>query len=775
MWRRLLNHVTGSRKHKMLLRAIPSTRTLGIPVSSSSSSSTSASSSSGGRLLGGRSVELRTVEDEYSYLESPRFPARETLRYLRSERAFADGVFGGQSVVSFEARIRAFEPPSLGSSSFEVIGEYVYIRRPSSLVQIRRGRHDGLHPLRNGEAVVDFSRHGPGYINKLVLSTDHRFLAYTFDKSGAESYSLHVVDIASGDFVCDPVPNVYNVVFSGVPGTLVYTTLDSSGRPFAAFSHTLFSPCADSERPSLALPLSTTTTATAVGPPELLYSEADPSFLVDVGLTKDALFVCVSAASKTSTETRIVDAGLHHGSLQLVQKRVHGLEYFVEHRKGHLYIVNNAVPSKGNQLSITSIEKPGIENWERIAETGVVDDLEVLKDNLIVVGSKSGFPNVRLLTLGESRDRPVVVESEMDVNLPIQQGVVSLGSNLDPDARFATVMIESPLQSPQEFSLELSTGVLHKKSLSLLLDARNRDGSHEQSSERIRNLVAKDDAPVTFDVSSLHVLETHMVGPTAEVPLTVVRHRDTPLDGTAPVFMTVYGAYGISHSARYEPFRLPMMQDGWIFALAHVRGGSELGPLHHEFGRQMHKKNTFHDLITCAEWLVRSRYCQSGKIVVSGHSAGGMAAAAVLNMRPELFSAAILNAPFVDVLSTVANPELPFTIHERDEWGNADDDNVFRYIKSYCPYQNIRDSHSYPPVYVSLSLDDRRVPAWGPLKYFARIKSRRAAALGKVPDLLQVHEQGGHFVDLVSPSKKAREMFFANSCVGNLGNSAFAS
>jgi prolyl oligopeptidase PreP (S9A serine peptidase family) len=301
-------------------------------------------------------------------------------------------------------------------------------------------------------------------------------------------------------------------------------------------------------------------------------------------------------------------------------------------------------------------------------------------------------------------------------------------------------------------------------------------------------------APLNF--TSSHVCERHLVTTMdkAKVPLTIIRRKDTMLDGSAPLLLRVYGAYGDILHAKYEADRMPLMDEGWIFALAHVRGGSELGHFHHENGRLMHKKNTFSDFIACAEWLIQNKYCSAGRIVARSHSAGGLAVGAALNLKPQLFAGAIMNVPFVDVLTTMSDPTLPLSVHERDEWGDINNEEVFKYVASYCPYHNIPVGHHYPSVFVSAALEDRRVPPWVPIKYFCRIRDRRRAPTTSPgssnsnttmhldssaavtdnadvtdmdpPDLLYVHEHGGHFSDSLLPAKIAAEMAYAKACVG---------
>jgi oligopeptidase B len=600
-------------------------------------------------------------------------------------------------------------------------------------------------------------------ISKLILSPDHTKIAYTHDRTGCEDYEMRVLHIGTGEDVCTPIQGAYNATFDPESSSLLYTLIDKAHRPHAA--HVRLLPGDTSEEDDVKV-----------------FEEKDEAFYVDVGATKDLHVFTVSSCSKTTTEVRLVNKDFLSRDPVIVSPRIHGLQYFVEHRKDNLYLVNNADEAKNFQISITPLESPSKGNWKTLVaarENGRIEDIDLMQDHLVVYERVDGLPSMRVLQLSETEsDRIPKIISDKKVALPYEIGTLTPGSNLEPGASTVSFTMESPVHAPYDYIFNLETGLTMEKRVDLV---------------NINSQIVS--VPVSFKDD--YICERVIVRTVdkARVPMTVVRHRDTHLDGSAPVLISGYGAYGDALPVVFEADRFPMMDEGWIFALAHVRGGSELGHEHAANGRLMHKKNSFSDFIACAEWLIQNQYTSIGKVVARGYSAGGLLVSASVAQKPQIFAGAILNVPFVDVITAMSDSSLPLTVHERDEWGDLRDPAVFKYVLSYCPYWNIPENHSLPPMLISVALEDRRVQAAGPIKYFCKLRDRRspvAHADGSsptmdnadnsssapthgsygsgfdVPDLLYVHESGGHFSDAMAPSKAATEMAFAKVCVSLL-------
>ncbi len=473
-------------------------------------------------------------------------------------------------------------------------------------------------------------------LGNFAVSPDHRLLAYSTDVEGDESYTIRVKLLSTGELLPDRIPNTYYTLeWANDNRTFFYTVLDETKRPYRAFRHELGAPS-----------------------DALVYQEDDGRFSLGLGKTRSRRFVFIELASPLTSELRYLEAAAPFGEFRVMLPRRQGVEYDASHHGEYFYIRTNDT-AKNFRLMRTAVGNPSTETWHEVipARADVtIEAVDSFEDHLAVYERERGLEKICI------RDGSGAFSHYIEFPEPVYTvaatGNAEYKTNL---LRFSYTSLVTPMSV---FDYNVRTG---ERELKKQYEVRGGYDASQYQSERI--FARAPDG--------------------VEVPISMVYRRDFERNGTSPLLLYGYGAYGHSIDPRFSSDRLSLLDRGFVFAIAHIRGGAELGEEWHDHGKLLEKKNTFSDFIACAEHLISTRYTASDRLAIMGGSAGGLLMGAVLNLRPELFHVAIAKVPFVDTLNTMLDPTLPLTISEYEEWGNPEDEEYYDYIRSYSPYDNV--------------------------------------------------------------------------------------
>lgn len=532
------------------------------------------------------------------------------------------------------------------------------------------------------------------------ISPDDRLLAYAVDTVGDERYTVRVLDLDSRELLDDELTGVLGgVTWGDSPDHFYYSTVDDAWRPDKVWRHRL---------------------GTAQADDELILHEPDGRFFVGVGRTRSRRFVVVAAGSKTTSEYHLLDARDADARPVLYAERTEGVEYSLEHvvigGADHFLVLHNAHGPEF-ELGLAPAEPTGVEGWRPLLphDPGVrLEDVDGFADHVVVQQRSEGRTRVRVLTLGASADEPVA--DDRFVDFPGELASVGVGGNPAWEQPTVRVGMTSLARPSAVYDLDLRTNELHLRKQAPVLGGYDPDDYEE------------------------HRLWAPSTGG-AEVPISlVVRKGVRDGDAPIPVHLYGYGAYEASMDPYFAVSRLSLLDRGAAFAIAHIRGGGEMGRHWYDDGKLDRKQHTFDDFIAAARHLAASGWTTPERIVAEGGSAGGLLIGAVANQAPEAFGGFVAGVPFVDVLTTMLDPTLPLTVTEYDEWGNpTDDPEAYDRIAAYAPYDNVAD-RPYPPILAETSLNDTRVLYVEPAKWVARLRERAPHA----DVLLRTEMAAGH-------------------------------
>lgn len=524
------------------------------------------------------------------------------------------------------------------------------------------------------EILLDQNELAEGYdffsLGVLQVSPDHQVLAYSVDTSGAERYTLFFLDLSEFKLYPESISDTYYSFAWGNDNTTVfYTKIDSANRPFQLFRHALGTPA----------------------PEDLLvYEEADEAYYLSVGKTRSQAYILMDLGSITTSEVHYLDANNPTENFQIIHPRTSGMEYGIEHHSDHFYIVTNdeAINFK---LMKTPVASPAKENWQTVIphrDDVMLLDVSAFADHLVIYERKGGLATVRVQKLATGEEHPIT--------FPEPTYTISEGSNPEFNTTTLRFSYSSLITPPSVFDYDMETQQRELKKETEVLGGYDRT---QYKSEWLM-ATAKDGT---------------------QIPISIVYKQGIKKDGKNPLFLTGYGSYGYSYPASFSSTRLSLLDRGVVFAIAHIRGGTEMGRKWYEDGKFLHKKNTFTDFIVCAEYLIEQQWTSSYTIAISGGSAGGLLMGAVVNMRPDLFKVVVADVPFVDVVTTMLDTSLPLTVLEWEEWGNPNDKVYYDYMKSYSPYDNV-EAKDYPDILITTGLNDSRVQYWEPAKWTAKLR-----------------------------------------------------
>jgi oligopeptidase B len=521
------------------------------------------------------------------------------------------------------------------------------------------------------------------------VSPDNKLIAFGEDTLSRRIYTLRFKNLETGEFLEDLIPNTNGgAVWANDNKTVFYSVKDAALRSYKIFRHTLGTPASEDVE---------------------IYHEADETFGVGIGKTKSKQYLVIASYQTVSTEYRYLDADDPYGEFKIIQPRERDHEYSVDHYGDHWYIRTNW-NARNFRLMKTPENQTGKENWTEVIphrEDVLLEGMELFKDYLVLEERQNALLRLRI--------KPWTGGEEHYVDFGEEAYAVYPTSNYDFDTDLIRVSYTSMTTPASVYDYNMKTREL--------------------------TLLKEQEVVGDFDKHNYH---TERLFATArdgvKVPITLVYRKGFEKDGTAPLLLYGYGSYGYSMDPGFNSARLSLLDRGFVFAIAHIRGGEEMGRQWYEDGKLLKKKNTFTDFIDCGEFLVNEKYCAPDQLYAMGGSAGGLLMGAVVNMRPDMWKGVIAAVPFVDVITTMLDESIPLTTGEFDEWGNPKDKTYYDYIKSYSPYDNI-EAKEYPAMLITTGLHDSQVQYWEPAKWVARL---REVKTGQNPLLLHTNLETGH-------------------------------
>ncbi len=613
--------------------------------------------------------------DEYFWLRNRDDPR--VLEYLKAENRYADGIMrhtdGLQEQLYQEMRSRIKETDLTVP---ERLDEWYYYSRTEA---------GGQYPIycRNRapdapeEILLDQNPLAAGFayfrLGAFEVSPDHRLLAYSVDTTGSETFTLYVKDLSTGEMLAEAISGTSpSVAWANDSRTLFYIQLDHARRPCRLYRHVLGSnPLAD----------------------VLVHFEPDESFFLDISRTRSRGYLMLDLASHSTSEVRFLDADRPEDEFRVVEPRRTGIEYDVTHHGDRFFITtNDGAPNF--RVMAAPVADPSRPNWSSLLpyqDQIKIDLIEAFRDHLVVYQRQAGLRQIRIVDLVSGGEHLV----------PFPEPVYTVRGHENPEfdtsvLRFTYTSLVTP-SSVVDYDMRGRTWTVRKET-----EIR---GGYDRTQYRSERLWA--------------------TGPDgARVPISLVYRLPLELDGSRPLLLQAYGAYGVSFDPGFSANNLSLLDRGFVVAIAHVRGGEEMGRRWYDEGKLLYKRNSFTDFIAAAEHLVAEGYTSPERLVINGGSAGGLLMGAVTNLRPDLFGAVVAEVPFVDVVNTMLDATLPLTVIEYEEWGNPGEREAYEYIRSYSPYDNVT-AQDYPHILVTAGLNDPRVAYWEPAKWTARLRARK--------------------------------------------------
>ncbi len=611
--------------------------------------------------------------DNYFWLRDRHNPA--VIAYLEAENAYTSAMMRQTEPLQaalYKEMLSRIQETDLSVPYRQ--GDYYYYTRTET------GKAYPIHCRKRGSLAADeevlldqnLLAEGNDYFRLGVfqVSPNHQLLTYSVDTTGAEVYTLFFLDLTTGQLYPDNIPETYySLAWSQDSQTVFYTQVDAAHRPFKLFRHTLGSPVTDDV---------------------LVYHEPDDAYFLRVDKTRSEAYILLYLESKVTSEVHFLDANNPAASFEVIQQRSPGIEYSVEHHSDYFYITTN-VGAINFKLIRTPITALSTENWQTVIphrEDVMIEDVSAFADHLVIYEREAGLPTVRYTKLSTGEEHYIT----------FPEPTYEVAEQANPEFNTHTLRFSyTSLVTPNSiFDYNLDTQERELKKETPVLGGYDRT---QYISERMQAL-APDGTPI---------------------PLALVYKKGIEKNGANPLLLTGYGSYGISYPDSFSSHRLSLLDRGVVLAIAHIRGGAEMGRKWYEDGKLLNKKNTFTDFIACAEHLINEKWTSPQHLAISGGSAGGLLMGGVINFRPELFKAVVAQVPFVDVVNTILDPSLPLSVMEWEEWGNPNNKTYYDYIKSYSPYDNV-EAKDYPALLITAGLNDPRVSYWEPAKWTAKLR-----------------------------------------------------
>ncbi len=609
--------------------------------------------------------------DEYFWLREKDDP--EVIAYLEAENGYAAAVMKPteplQEVLYREMRAHIKET-DLSVPYRE--GDYVYYSRTEAGEQYPKYCRKSVSPGAAEEITLDLNVLAVGKsflsLGEYTVSGNGAFLGFSLDETGYRSYTLQIKDLRAARLLPERREGVTSAAWAADDRTIFYSIENEAKRSFRVYRHSLG----------------------ASGDDVLVYEEPDDRFDVEVSITRSRRFLLIRCASHTTSEVRFLASDGPGGEFRAVAPREPDVEYDVDEARGLFYIRINDT-GRNFRVATAPVSDPRRENWRELVahrDDVMIEGVDCFAGFYALSEREAGLPQIRITELTSGATRRIA--------FPEAAYEAFLTSNREFETSSLRYNYQSFLTPVSIVDFEVASGktTLRKKTevpgydptlyRSARIQARASDGT--------------------------------------KVPVSLVFREGIPLDGRAPLLLYGYGAYGLTAHVAFQSNRLCLLDRGVVFAIAHVRGGGELGKAWHDAGRMADKSNTFTDFIAAAEELIAGGWTSPGRLAIEGRSAGGLLVGAVVNRRPDLFHAAIATVPFVDVINTMLDASLPLTVGEYEEWGNPNEEEQYRWMRAYSPYDNVASGRR-PALLLNSSLNDSQVPYWEPAKLAARLRA----------------------------------------------------
>ncbi|MEM8950311.1 MAG: S9 family peptidase [Pseudomonadota bacterium] len=622
--------------------------------------------------------------DDYAWLKTK--DDLEVIAYLEAENAYTEHEMAHTEALQqtlYKEMVGRIQETDL---SVPVrIDSYLYYSRTEE------GRQYPIYCRKPGDdgeeqVLLDLNAEAQGHdylsLGLFEVSPDHRLLAYALDTSGAESYTLRFKNLERGTLLDDLIEGVsYGLEWANDSRTVFYTVEDHAKRPFRLLRHELGQS----------------------GDDPVIFEEPDELFRVGLSKTKDHAFLVLRIASIETSECRLLDADLGESTFRLMEPREKGHRYSVEHRDGLLYILSNR-DAPNFRLMTVPVASPAEAHWREMLahDPGIMlMGLDMFEDFLAIYERRSGLRSIRVLAFDDQSEGASASSAPAGHEVTFDEPVFTVSGGRNPMYRSRTLRFSyTSLTTPASvYDYDMVTRERELLKRQPVLGDFDRDA---YESERL--FVTAEDG--------------------AKIPVSLVYRKGLERDGGAPCLLYGYGAYGMSMDPRFSSHRLSLLDRGMVYAIAHIRGGQEMGRQWYDHGKFLNKKNSFLDFIAAGQALIEGGYTGSDRLAIMGGSAGGLLVGAVLNMAPGLAKAAVAKVPFVDVINTMLDETLPLTVPEYEEWGNPNDPGYFDYILSYSPYDNV-EAKDYPQILVTAGLNDPRVHYWEPAKWTAKLRATK--------------------------------------------------
>lgn len=623
------------------------------------------------------------ITDNYAWMRSAKDPQTGKVRpeveeYLKAENAYTESFMNPHK--DFADNLYQEMLGRIKQTDVSVpyrLGAYWYFTRTEEGKQyptyLRSKTYDG----KDAEVLLDQNEMAKGFeyfsIDSFEVSDDGNLLAFSTDTNGYRQYTLQIKDLRTGKILPDKIERVTSIEWSNDGKYLFYVQEDAvSKRSDKLWRHNLL----------------------GTDKNDLLFEEKDVLFNISVGRSRDKKMLFLGSIAKTSREYRYLPSDDPTGEWKVLSPRREGHEYAADFNNGEFYIVTNKA-AENFKVVRAPLKDPSEKNWKDFIPHNPavkIDGIDFFKDFAVVAEIENGLEYLKVMNLKTRR-------AATRIQTPEEVYTMSMGKNAEYDALAIRYNYASMITPVSTYEYNFKT--------------------------RKSELLKQQEIPSGYDKTQY---ETKRLWATArdgaKVPISIVWKKGTKLDGSAPLLLYAYGSYGYSMTPDFSTARLSLLDRGMIYAIAHIRGGSELGERWRQEGRMFKKLNTFYDFIDSAKWLQANKYTSADRIVIQGGSAGGLLMGGVVNMSPETFKAAIVQVPFVDVMNTMLDETLPLTTEEWIEWGNPNEKQAWDYMIRYSPYENIK-AQKYPNMLVEVSLNDSQVPYWEGAKFVAKVREMK--------------------------------------------------
>ncbi|MBX7152152.1 S9 family peptidase [bacterium] len=613
--------------------------------------------------------------DPYYWLREKDNP--DVIQYLKEENDFTEAMTAHTKVLQ-------------ENLYKEMIGR---IKETDESVPVKKGNFYYYHRTEKGKQYKIFCRKSGSFdaaeeilldLNELAqaydylqlgvfeISPDHTLLAYSLDTAGSEEYTLYIKNLDNGKLLDEIIERTYySLQWANDNRNFFYNTLDASSRPYRVHRHRLGTDPANDP---------------------VIFEEKDERFFVDIQKSRSESFLFIQIDSKRTSEVRFLPADSPEDSFQIIHPREDGLEYSVDHW-GEYFLIRTNDRAINFKLMQTPVISPGKKFWKEVLpyrEDIMIEGIDAFRNYWVIYERQEGIKQIRIINTENNIDHRIAFPE------PIYYVYPSANAEFDTSVlRFSYTSLVTPL-SIFDYEMNTRDRILQKQD-----DVKDYDP----------NLYISERIWATADDGT-------------KIPISLVYKKGLQKNGQNPALLYGYGAYGITMDPSFSSNRISLLDRGFVFAIAHIRGGEDLGRRWYEAGKLQFKKNTFTDFIACAELMISEKFTSRNRLAIMGGSAGGLLMGAVVNIRPELFHAVVAKVPFVDVMNTMMDPSLPLTVTEYEEWGDPNIQESFEYIRSYSPYDNV-NPQNYPAMLVTAGLNDPRVSYWEPAKWVAKLRAMK--------------------------------------------------